>query len=77
MEKLVTIATFFNLSRAYLFKARLEAEGIICHLRDEQMNNLLPVGSFGGIKVEVPLSQSIRALDIFYEVNADDSQTEI
>lgn len=77
MEKFVTIATFSNASSAYLFKAKLEAEGISSYLRDENMNNLLPGASFGGIKVEVPLSQSIRALDIFYEVSADDSRTEI
>jgi len=77
MEKFVTIATFSNASSAYLFKAKLEAEGIQCFLRDEFMNNILPVGSSGGIKIDVPLDQSMRALDIYYEVSADDGQIEI
>jgi len=67
MEELITIATFSNVTEAYLVKARLESEGIICRLHDENINSLMPTSSFGGVKLQVPLSQSREALDIYYE----------
>ena len=67
MEELVTIATFNNVTEAYVVKARLEAEGIPCRLHDVNINTLIPTNTFGGVKLQVPLNLSREAIDIYYE----------
>ena len=77
MEKLVTIATFDNAVNAHLLKTRLEAEGIRCYLHDEIINTLMPVGPFGGVKIQVHLEDSLRAFDIYYDLQDDVGTMEI
>ena len=77
MEELITIATFETPTQAYLLKAKLESEGITCILNDVYMNSLMPIGGFGGIKLQVYFSDSFRAFDIFYELENDRGATEI
>lgn len=77
MEELITIATFSIPTEAYLLKAKLESEGITCVLNDEYMNTLMPIGGFGGVKVQVYFSDSFRALDLYYELQNDSDTTEI
>jgi hypothetical protein len=68
MGELITLATINNSIQAPLLKSRLESEGIPCFLTDENINTLLPAGPFGGIKVQVHLSDSLRAFDILYDL---------
>jgi hypothetical protein len=68
MGELITLATINNSIQAHLLKSRLESEGIPCFLTDENINTLLPAGPFGGIKVQVHLSDSLRAFDILYDL---------
>jgi hypothetical protein len=69
MEEKVTIATFDNYYRAHIFKTKLESEGIDCFLLDENVNSIIPMASssFGGIKAQVFLSDSLRAADIYFD----------
>lgn len=77
MEELITIATFDNAPQAYLVKARLESEGIVCFLTDEHISSLLPSGPFGGIKLQVSFADSFKAFDIYHEMQLDLGRTEI
>lgn len=67
MAELVTIAEFDNVNQAYLLKARLEAEGIRVYLLNENINTILPAFAWGGVKVQVNLHDSFRAMDVIYE----------
>jgi hypothetical protein len=77
MEELITIAIFENAVNAHLLKSRLEAEGIRSYLHDEIMNTLIPAGPFGGVKVQVHLQDSLRAFDIYYDLQDDIGRMEI
>ncbi len=77
MEELITIATFYDPTQAYLVQARLENEGITCFLNDVYMNSLIPMGPFGGIKLQVQFADSFRAFDIYHEMQLDAGTTEI
>ncbi len=68
MGELITLATINTSIQAHLLKSRLESDGIPCFLTDENINTLLPAGPFGGIKVQVHLSDSLRAFDILYDL---------
>ncbi len=67
MAELVTIAEFDNVNQAYLLKARLESEGIRVYLLNENIQSILPAFAFGGVKVQVNLRDSFRAMDVIYE----------
>lgn len=67
MAQLVTIAELDSLNQAYVLKSRLEAEGIRTYIQNENINTLLPMGGFSGIKVQVNLMDSFRAMDIIYD----------
>lgn len=71
MGELITLTTTYNSIKAHLLKSRLESEGIACFLTDENINTLIPAGPFGGIKVQVHLSESLRAYDILYDLQDD------
>lgn len=76
-EELVIIGTFYDVSRAYLIKAKLEAEGIVTFLRDEHINSILPGSSSGGIKVAVALQDSLRAYDIVDDFLGNDKPMQL
>ena len=71
MGELITLTTIDNTIQAHLLKSRLEADGITCYLTDDHINTLIPSGPFGGIKVQVHLSDSLRAFDILYDLQED------
>ena len=65
-EELVTIAKFFSLGEAKLVQGKLSSEGISAFLCDEHTHaiNWHMGAAFGGIRLQVPDSQIIRALEI-------------
>ncbi|QNR23119.1 putative signal transducing protein [Croceimicrobium hydrocarbonivorans] len=67
MGKLISIAEFDAVNEAYVLKSRLESEGISCFLTNENLNSVLPGIGFTKVVLQVPLEDSIRALDILYE----------
>ncbi|WP_421752410.1 putative signal transducing protein [Croceimicrobium sp.] len=67
MGKLVSIAEFNGVNEAYVLKSRLESEGIACFLTNENLNSVLAGIGFTKVVLQVPLEDSIRALDILYE----------
>jgi hypothetical protein len=79
MEEWITIAQFDHPSSSYVLKSRLEAEGIRCFLKDENIANLIPLGGFsaGGIKLQVPLRDGFKALEIYYDTTDEMGSTEV
>ena len=77
MEEWVTIAQFNNPSESYVLKSRLEAEGITCFLKDENISNILPMGSLslGGVKLQVALRDGFKALEIYYDTTGEIGDT--
>lgn len=67
MGELVTIAEYDNVNEAYVLKSRLEAEGISVFLQNENLNNLMGLGGFTRVKLQVNLHDSFRAMDVLYE----------
>ncbi len=65
-EEMVTIAKFFSLGEAKLAQGKLSSEGISAFLCDEHTHaiNWHMGAAFGGIRLQVPDSQVIRALEI-------------
>lgn len=54
-ERLITIATFNEVTEAHILKGRLEAEGILCFLGDEHIVGAHPfyAVAVGGVKLKV------------------------
>lgn len=71
MGELVTIAEFDQWHEAQVLRTRLEAEGIATFLLNENLNSLLPTGSFTRVKLQVRLNDSLRAVDILYDQEED------
>ena len=65
-EELVTIAKFFTLGEAKLAQGKLSSEGISAFVCDEHTHaiNWHMGAAFGGIRLQVPDSQVVRALEI-------------
>jgi hypothetical protein len=65
-EELVTIAKFFTLGEAKLAQGRLSSEGISVFVCDEHTHaiNWHMGAAFGGIRLQVPERQVVRALEI-------------
>lgn len=72
MGELVKIAEFDSINEAYIIKSRLESEGIPVYLINETLNSLFPTGGFTSVILQVPLEESIRAMDILYEEPPED-----
>jgi hypothetical protein len=77
-EELVTIAKFFSLGEAKLVQGKLSSEGISAFLCDEHVHaiNWHMGAAFGGIRLQVPDSQVIRALEILDGFEPDESEDE-
>jgi hypothetical protein len=75
-EALVTIAKFYSLGEAKLAQGKLSSEGIAAFVCDEHMHaiNWHMGAAFGGIRVQVPDSQVVRALEILDGFEADASE---
>ena len=73
-EELVTIAKFFSLGEAKLAQGKLSSEGISAFLCDEHTHaiNWHMGAAFGGIRLQVPDSQVIRALEILEGFEPDE-----
>ena len=63
-EDLVTIATFLNIGEAKLAQGKLSSAGIAASVRDENAMNLHIGMAMWGIKLQVPDSQVVRALEV-------------
>ena len=65
-EELVTIAKFYSLGEAKLAQGKLISEDISAFVCDENMHaiNWHMGGAFGGLRLQVPDSQVVRALEI-------------
>lgn len=68
--KLVTLKTFENSIEANLLRSKLESEGILCFLFDENMVSLNPLYNItlGGIKLKIREADAQKALQIIEEV---------
>jgi hypothetical protein len=65
MSTFVTVATFNYLHEAYVPKAKLESEGILCFLKDEHTMFIQPFFSVSeGIKLQVGNDDAEDAIQI-------------
>jgi hypothetical protein len=76
MRELTTVATFTYSYEAYSLKGRLEAEGIICFLENENIVTANPFYSnaVGGVQIRVKREDEQRALEIISEANKDGNE---
>lgn len=63
-DKLVTVATFFNASEAYITKGLLESEGIDAWLYDEHTSTVYTPLIVGGVRLAVRQSDLEKAREI-------------
>ncbi|HME31578.1 MAG TPA: DUF2007 domain-containing protein [Terriglobales bacterium] len=77
-EELVTIAKFYSLGEAKLAQGKLSSEGILAFLCDEHMHaiNWHMGGAFGGIRLQVPDSQVVRALEVLEGFEPEEHEEE-
>jgi len=75
-ERLVTIATFHELTAAHILKGRLEAEGILCFLGDEHIVGVQPfyAVAVGGVKLKVTESDVAEAKAILARIQGGNSE---
>lgn len=75
-ERLVTIATFNELTEAHILKGRLEAEGILCFLGDEHIVGVQPFYSVavGGVKLKVTEGDVAEARAILARIQEGSGQ---
>ena len=69
-ERFITIATFNDFTEAHILKGRLEAEGILCFLADENIVAVQPFYSIavGGIKLQVTEGDEVEARLILNDI---------
>ena len=69
-ERLITVATFNDVTEAHIFKGRLEAEGILCFLGDENIVGVHPfyATAVGGVKLKVPETDVMEAKAILSRI---------
>ncbi len=81
-DEMVTIAKFFSLGEAKLAQGKLTSAGISTFVCDENMHamNWHMGAALGGIRLQVPDSQLVRALEVLADFApdgaADDSEDE-
>ena len=63
-DDLITICKFHTMGEAKLAQGKLTSAGISAHVRDENMINLHLAIALGGIRLQVPDSQVVRALEV-------------
>jgi rubredoxin len=73
LEELVTISKFLNLGEAKLAQGKLVSAGISAFVCDENMHALnWHIGmALGGIRLQVPDSQVVRALEVLDDFEPD------
>lgn len=74
--ELVTVATFDNMLAAYIAKGGLEAEGVPCWLKDENLGQTdwLYNIAVGWIKLQVEDKNSVKAREILATDYSDSLQ---
>lgn len=84
-EELVTIANFLNLGEAKLAQGKLVSAGVSAFVCDENMHAMnWHIGmALGGIRLQVPDSQVVRAMEVLddfepeeYRAEEDDEEME-
>lgn len=77
LEELVTISKFLNLGEAKLAQGKLVSAGISAFVCDENMHamNWHMGMALGGIRLQVPDSQVVRALEILDDFEPGQSET--
>jgi len=67
---LITIKTFDTGIQAHIFKNKLENEGIVCYIHDENIVTLNPLYNFavGGVKLKVNEQDAEEARSILAEI---------
>ena len=75
-DRFVTIATFNEVTEAYILKGRLEAEGILCFLGDEHIVGAQPFYSVavGGVKLKVTAQDEEEARAILAKIQGGTSE---
>jgi len=75
LDELVTISKFFSLGEAKLAQGKLVSAGISAFVCDENMHALnWHIGmALGGIRLQVPDSQVVRALEVLDDFEPDES----
>jgi Putative prokaryotic signal transducing protein len=73
METFITLKTFNAPFESHLLRARLEAEGIYCFLKDEHQVGMNPIynQAYGGIKLQVAQKDVADALEVIKAYEAD------
>jgi hypothetical protein len=76
LEELVTITKFVNLGEAKLAQGKLVSAGISAFVCDENMHamNWHMGMALGGIRLQVPDSQVVRALEVLDDFEPDDAE---
>jgi hypothetical protein len=77
LEELVTISKFLSLGEAKLAQGKLVCAGISAFVCDENMHamNWHMGMALGGIRLQVPDSQVVRALEILDDFEPDESES--
>ncbi len=67
-----TLKIFDSAIEAHILKNRLESEGIVCHILDENIVTLDPLLNFavGGIRLQVSESDFVKAKGVLAEIEA-------
>jgi len=73
-DELITIAKFHTMGEAKLAQGKLMSAGIAAQVRDENMINLHIAIALGGIHLQVPDSQVVRALEVLDDFIPEDSE---
>jgi hypothetical protein len=75
-DEMVTIAKFSNLAEAKLAEGKLTSAGIAAFVCDENMHaiNWHMGMAFGGIRLQVPDSQLVRALEILDDFSTEEDE---
>ena len=75
-DELITIAKFHTMGEAKLAQGKLNSAGIAARVRDENMVNLHMAIALGGIRLQVPDSQVVRALEVLDDFTPESSETD-
>lgn len=71
-EKLITLTTYTYITETYVLVAKLEAEGIQCHIPNENFISTRPFlsNAVGGLDVQVPEKDLAKAKEILRTIEA-------
>ena len=69
--ELITLKAFDTAIEAHILKNKLEDEGIVCYIFDENIVTLNPLLNFavGGVKLKIPKQDASKAKEILTEMD--------